>query len=241
MSFIKLTSQDNHQFDTYECKPESDALGSIIVLHEIFGITPFIEEVCKKLSVKGYHTVAPALYDRYERNLVIPYSEEGYEKALISKQKALNWEQQLLDIDATKRYLLNAGASKIGIIGFSWGATLGWLAGCRLKNISCVVCYSGPHIFQFVNEVPKCAMLLHFADQDELVPLEQVMQIHEQHPAVEIYNYPAPHAFYCTGWKPRDLKEPEKAMQYYEPNLAKVADKRTEQFLHNIILKQTEF
>lgn len=154
MNFITLTAQDKHQLDAYEYNSESTSKNAIIVLHEIFGTTPFIKEICMHWSNKGYHALAPALYDRYEKNVAIPYNENGYEKALIYKERALNWEKQLLDIDAAKKYLLNKGVSKIGIIGFSWGATLGWLSACRLSGISCVILYSGPHIFQFVNESP---------------------------------------------------------------------------------------
>lgn len=73
--------------------------------------------------------------------------------------------------------------------------------------------------------------LLHFADQDELVPPEHIKQIHQQHPAASIYTYPATHAFYCTGWKKYDVNDPQVALQYYDPELAKIAEHRTEVFL----------
>ena len=60
---------------------------------------------------------------------------------------------------------------------------------------------------------------------------EQVEQIHKQHPEAIIYNYPATHAFYCTGWKKYDANDSEKSLQYYDPDLAIIANKRTENFL----------
>ena len=125
MNFIKLTSEDHYQFSAFETKPTENAHNAIIILHEIFGITSFIKEVCAQSAEKGYHTVAPALYDRFEKNVVIPYNEDGYEKALSIKEKALNWEKQLLDIDAVKRYLLSTGVTRISIVGFSWVQPLG--------------------------------------------------------------------------------------------------------------------
>ncbi len=216
-SFVSLHSHDGHNLDAFYCAVEKKEVG-LIVIHEIFGLTSFVKEICEYWARKGYQTIAPALYDRYEKNVVIPYDDDGYIKALNYKQKVLNWDKQLLDIDAAKKYLLENGVKKIGIIGFSWGGTLGWLAACRLSGIDCVSSYYGTHIFQFKDEMPKCPVLLQFAERDELVPKEHVERIQRQHDSLIIHTYPAGHGFRCNRWRA------------YDANASAIADVRAETF-----------
>lgn len=196
---ITLHAEDDHHFDAYYCQKNQSAVG-IIVIQEIFGVTPYIKNTCEYWADKGYQTIAPALYDRYERNVSIPYTEEGAQKALDYKDHALNWEKQLLDIDTAKQFLRQNGVQKVGVIGFSWGGTLSWLAASRLKNIECVSSYYGPHIFQFLNEQPQCPIELHLADKDELIPEEHILQIKKHHPIIPIYQYPVGHGFSNNLW-----------------------------------------
>jgi len=138
-TIFKLKSNDDHEFDCYQFLDSDTAEVSLIVLHEIFGMTEFIKNMCRLWAKKGYRVIAPALYDRLEKNVAIPYTEEGYEKALDYKQRALNWDKQLLDIESAKLYLQKSGATKTAVVGYSWGGTLSWLAACRLSDISCAV------------------------------------------------------------------------------------------------------
>jgi len=128
---IILKSADEHHFDAYQFQIGDEKSAGLILLHEIFGMTGFIKNMCRLWAKQGYQVIAPALYDRYEKNVAIPYTEEGYKKALDYKQRVLDWDKQLLDINATKSYLKEIGAKKIGIVGYSWGGTLSWLSACR--------------------------------------------------------------------------------------------------------------
>ncbi len=215
--FVSLHTKDNHQLDAFYCPSEKSSVG-LIVIHEIFGLTSFIKETCEYWAHKEYQTIAPALYDRYEKNVSIPYDDDGYKKAIEYKQNALNLGSQLLDIEAAKKYLLKKGVKKIGIIGFSWGGTLGWLAACRLDGIACINSYYGTHIYQFKDEIPKCPVLLQFAERDELVSREHIEQIQQQHDGLTIYTYPAGHGFRCKAWCE------------YNFDVSKIADEKSEEF-----------
>lgn len=198
---FKLTAADQHQFDCYQFIENLNPQVGFIVLHEIFGITKFIKNMCTLWALHGYHVVAPALYDRLEPHVAIPYTEQGYEQALAYKQKVLNWDQQLADIQATIDYLKQQGLSHIVVLGYSWGGTLSWLSACRLRNINRAISYYGTHIYQFKDEKPQCPCLLHFADQDDLVPQQHVTEIAQVHPSVEIITHPATHGFRCEDWQ----------------------------------------
>src|SRR5690349_9201304 len=102
--FITLETNDHHQLDAYLCESNSPK-GCVIVLHEIFGITDFIKKTCHYWSARGYHTLAPSLYDRLAKNIVVSY--EDYQIALDYREKLslvknntgkFDWDLQLLDI-----------------------------------------------------------------------------------------------------------------------------------------------
>lgn len=226
---IKITVSDGHQYDAYFCEPKEAPKGIISVIHEIFGLTQFIKDVCEQWAAQGYYAIAPSLYDRLEKNIVIGYEEENYKYALDTKQLLMNvsnkqgllgWDLQLLDIQAALLYGQENLNLPVAITGFSWGGTLSWLAACRLENIRCVVSYYGTHIYQFMSEKPKCPLLLHAADYDDLLTAEQVAEIKQDHPDITVYQYPAHHAFRCHDGK------------NYDKSASQLADARTVKFFN---------
>lgn len=234
-AFITLTADDNHQLDANFCHAVGEVKGALIILHEIFGLTNFIKDICHYWSSQGYHAIAPALYDRLERKFVFTYNQNGYEKAISAKQKILSlknhegisgWDLQLYDINAAIKYLQLNFAYPINIIGFSWGGTLGWLAASRLKDINAVSAYYGTHIYQFINEKPKYPVILHCGEKDDLLTIKQVAEIQEKHPQVIIHTYPATHAFRCDAWVNSD----KNVGQQYDAEASQLADERTAEF-----------
>ncbi len=71
---IVLTSPDDHQFDVYEAQPDGGAKGTIVVIQEIFGVNAHIREVAQGFASMGYRALAPALFDRVERQVSLGYS-----------------------------------------------------------------------------------------------------------------------------------------------------------------------
>ncbi|WP_165482817.1 dienelactone hydrolase family protein [Legionella gresilensis] len=208
--------EDSHCLEAIHALPTTADGSGLIILHEIFGLTPFITNVCNYWSKRGYSVIAPALYDRYDKHVNIPYDEHGYKKALDYKQRVLNWDKQLLDVAAAQNFLLRKNLKKIHIIGFSWGGTLAWLSAARLEKISSIVAYYGTHFFNFKDERPKSPVLLHFADFDELISLENFKQVQISNPAINFIKYPVGHGFCCPFWKE------------YNTKYAAIADKETE-------------
>jgi len=51
----------------YISEPEtSPPLGVVVVVHEVWGLTPFIEYACRRLAQQGFRVAAPSLYWREE-------------------------------------------------------------------------------------------------------------------------------------------------------------------------------
>lgn len=229
--YITLKTTDSHQLDAYLCESVSPK-GCMIVLHEIFGITDSIKNICHYWSGRGYHTLAPSLYDRFAKNVVISY--ENYQEALDFRKKLStiknahgqsDWDLQLIDIASAISSLSHAYQLPIGLIGFCWGGTLCWLSSARLKGLSAVTAYYGTHIYTFKHEKPKYPMIMHCGDRDDLLTAEQVTEIKAMHPEITTYHYPAGHAFCC-----------EQGINYH-PTCAKIAHDRTDLFFKTTVRK----
>ena len=76
-SNIILKAADGHSFDAYVATPaDGKRYGAIVVVQEIFGVNKHIREIADGYAAQGYMAIAPALYDRVQRNY-----ESGYEPA----------------------------------------------------------------------------------------------------------------------------------------------------------------
>lgn len=82
---IELTAADGHRLSAYLAEPTGKPRGGVVVIQEIFGVTRHIRGVADQYAAAGYIAVAPALFDRVERNVEVPYADMqkamGYMKA----------------------------------------------------------------------------------------------------------------------------------------------------------------
>jgi carboxymethylenebutenolidase len=145
-------------------------------------------------AADGYVAIAPALYDRAKRNYETGYSQEEIQ-AGIEVMNALKWDQTLMDVQATVDLAKSVG--KVGITGYCWGGTVAWLAAARITGLACAVPYYGGSIPNFISEKPKCPVMFHFGEQDQMPSLEQAKAIAAAHPTAIANFYPAGHGFNC--------------------------------------------
>ena len=57
-----LMARDGHTFNTYIAKPAGKARGGVVIVQEIFGLTPHICRVADDWAQQGYLSVAPSLF-----------------------------------------------------------------------------------------------------------------------------------------------------------------------------------
>lgn len=192
---ISLSASDGHEFAAYQALPEGPVLGRMVVVQEIFGVNSHIRDVCDRLSAQGIAALAPAVFDRVERNVELDYNPDGIARGLEIRGQ-IDWDAVLADSRAAVDHLTAGGPT--GIVGYCWGGSVAWLAGCRFDNLACAVGYYGGQIIQFVEETPNCPTMLHFGEKDTGIPLTDVVQIAGRHAAVEVHTYPeAEHGFNC--------------------------------------------
>jgi carboxymethylenebutenolidase len=190
-----LSASDAHQLGAYRADPAGAPKGGIVIIQEIFGVNQHIRAVCDAFAKEGYAAVAPALFDRTQRNF-----ESGYTAAEIEKARTFvakpDWDAMLRDTDAAIKELQSAGP--IGIVGFCMGGTIAFLAATRLSGLSAAVGYYGGRIVAYADEKPKCPTQLHFGEKDASIPMTDVDIIKQKRPDCEIYVYKdAGHGFHC--------------------------------------------
>jgi carboxymethylenebutenolidase len=97
----------------------------VLVVHEIFGVHEWIQDICRRFAKRGYLAVAPALYARQGdvKNLkdAREINREVYSK--------IPDTQSMSDLDSTAEWAAkNSGdAKKLSITGFCWGGRIVWL------------------------------------------------------------------------------------------------------------------
>lgn len=193
---FSLTASDAFQLGAYRADPAGTPKGGIVVIQEIFGVNHHIRAVCDNFAKEGYVAVAPALFDRTQRNY-----ESGYTPAEIEKSRTFvakpDWDAMMRDTDAAIKELKSAGP--IGIVGYCMGGTIAFLAATRLSGLSASVPYYGGRIVAFADEKPKCPVQMHFGETDQSIPMTDVETIKQKRGGdCEIYVYKdAGHGFHC--------------------------------------------
>ncbi len=214
---IRLTADDGHELDAYEAGP-ADAAAGIVVVQEIFGVNAHIRDVVDRYAALGYRAVAPALFDRLERGVELGYTEETVTQGR-AMRGAIDWDDTVRDVGAAVAHL--AGNGPVGVVGYCYGGSLAWLAAHGLP-VAAAVGYYGGQIIQFLDREPKAPVLLLFGEVDYMIPLSDVEEIKQAHPAVPVQVYPgADHGFNCDA---RDSYHPEAAAQALERTLGFLAE-----------------
>jgi carboxymethylenebutenolidase len=191
---IRLRAEDGFEFDAWRTDPVPPREGAVVVVQEVFGVNAHIRDLCDRFAELGYAAIAPALFDRIRPGVELDYDEAGIAtgRALVGE---LGWEAPMRDIWAAARALRADG--KVGVVGYCWGGTVAWLAGCRL-DVGCVAAYYGRQIVDFLGEQPRCPTLLHFGADDALIPRENVEKVRAAYPSVPLHLYEgAGHGFNC--------------------------------------------
>jgi carboxymethylenebutenolidase len=191
---IELVAADGFRLSAYRAEPPGATRGGIVVAQEIFGVNSHIRSVCDGYAKDGYTVIAPALFDRYERDVDIGYTPEDIARGIALKAKT-TIDAALLDVGAAAKALIDAG--KIGVVGYCWGGFVSWMTACRLSGFACAVAYYGGGVLGAIAETPQCPVMAHFGERDSGIPVEGVKKFALAHPEVEVFIYAADHGFNC--------------------------------------------
>jgi carboxymethylenebutenolidase len=213
---IEIPVADGTTLPAYVARPARPASTVVIVAHELFGVTPQVRGVADDLAAAGYLAIAPEYYHRaasagrwLERDAA--GREEGF-----SYLGQLERQQAVDDTAACMRWAsAEHGPVKTGMIGFSAGGHLAYLAACLLPIERTAVLYGG---WLTVTDIPLSrptptvdltpgisGRLLYLVGEDDfLIDAGQRQQIAQALRAAgtdhEVVSYPgAAHAFWWPG------------------------------------------
>jgi carboxymethylenebutenolidase len=192
---ITLTAEDGHTLAAYRVAPAGAPRAGLVVVQEIFGVNGHIRRVSDGFAADGYLVLAPALFDRVERDVSMGYKPEDIERGRAIRMK-LGFDEMVKDVRGAVR-ALGAGGARVGVVGYCMGGTLAWLAATRIEGVHCAVGYYGGGIADAAGEQPRCPVLLHFGETDQSIPPEHWAKVRAAHPGVPLHLYPAGHGFNC--------------------------------------------
>ena len=188
---IEVTASDGHRLAAFVATPASKPRGGMVVIQTAFGVDAYLRGVCEAYAREGYVAIAPALYDRQRRGAVFEHTPEGG-AAAGKLRNAFVWSDVLKDVEAARARVQTFG--KVGIVGYCVGGSIVWLAAQSLA-FAAGSSYYGKDVVDFLDDAPKCPVLLHFGDQDRLIPLADVEKINAAFPEIPNYVYSAGHGF----------------------------------------------
>ena len=138
---VSVPVGDGH-IPAYMAKPEGEGpFPIILVVHEIFDLHEYIQDICRRFAKQGYLAIAPSLYAR-----------EGDATKIADPQKIITDiaaktpdAQVMSDLDATAAFAAQNGgdANRLGVTGFCWGGRIAWLYAAHNPNLKAAVAWYG--------------------------------------------------------------------------------------------------
>ena len=193
-TMLQLTTQDGHELGAYQASPAGTPRGAVVVVQEIFGVNKSIRAVADAFAAEGYLAVAPALFDRFKRDIELTYT--GVDKVeAFALMQLLSPDKALLDVAAAA-----AEASKtvdrVAVMGFCFGGLMSWLAATPKAGAlglapTCCVGYYPGGVGKAADQPLSCPVILHIGADDSHIGQDQIDAVKSAHPDVPVYLYAA--------------------------------------------------
>lgn len=136
---------DGRSVETFVVYPESkDKRPVVVVIHEIFGLSDWAQELTDEVAEAGYIAVAPDLLSGMGPNGGRTFSfDQGRATEAVSK---LNPDQVTADLNAVADYAkkLPASNGKLFVVGFCWGGGQSFRFATNRGDLAAAFVFYGP-------------------------------------------------------------------------------------------------
>ncbi len=136
---------DNRSVETFIAYPETKGKAPVVlVIHEIFGLSDWAQEVADEFAAAGYIAVAPDLLSGMGSNggRTSSFDQNGAMEAV----SHLNPDQVTGDLNAAADYALKlpAASGKIFVAGFCWGGGQSFRFATNRSDLASAFVFYGP-------------------------------------------------------------------------------------------------
>jgi carboxymethylenebutenolidase len=175
--------------------------GCIVVIHENRGLSPYIEDVARRLAVEGYVALAP--------DALAPLGGyPGDEEKAVEMFRKLDMAKTREDLVAAVPYLKSRKEcnGKVAAIGFCFGGGIANVIATRFPDLAGAVPYYGPQPTPGDAAKIRSPILAHYAGEDPHInagipAFESALQAkHVQH---EMFTYPGTQHGFHNDTTPR--------------------------------------
>jgi carboxymethylenebutenolidase len=135
----------------------------VVVIHEIWGLNPHIEDVTRRIAAEGYIAVAP------DAMTPLGGSPANPDEARAMMQK-LDGEKTIKNLVAAVKYLQTHPQStgEVGVTGFCWGGGMTNQVAVNSDVKAAVPFYGMQPKPEDVHKI-KASLLIHYAEDDERI------------------------------------------------------------------------
>ncbi len=206
---IKLKARDGREFQAALALPPGEkAVGTVILLHEWWGLNAHIQDLVDRMAVAGFVALAPDLYK----------GEVAKDPDSASKlMQALSWTEAAQTIGGALDFLKGhpRGNGKVGITGFCMGGAGTLYCAANLPGLAAAVAFYGlpPATYVDWTKAETPPVQAHFSKTDPWAKPELAGTIRDTLVArgrtMELHLYDAEHAF-VNNTRP-DVYSPENA------------------------------
>ena len=218
-----ISAASGSHFDAYVSIPANPNGHAVIVLHEIFGVTPPVRMVADRFAQAGYLAVAPDLFWRVEPGLSLSHSKEDMARAF-SILGSFNDDSAMRDIASTLAHIRKLPGFKggIAVTGMCLGGKLAYLAAARMP-LDAAIAFYGVGIEKHLDEVKGITSptLMFFGGVDKYVSAEARQTIEAAVKGkAEVFVYAkADHGFYTRGEAATVADAHQKALAFLAASL----------------------
>jgi carboxymethylenebutenolidase len=178
-------STGSEQMPGYVSRPAGDAAApAILIISDIFGASPFYQEIAGRLANEGYLALLPDLFFR------LGGLEQQSMEAAMARAGRLNEQQTLGDLQAAVAYLLgrpDVQPKSPGMMGFCMGGTYAMLLAEASPDLGAACVFYGFPVNRRGGRSPidaveriNAPLIGFWGDQDAGVGMENVQRLDQE-------------------------------------------------------------
>jgi carboxymethylenebutenolidase len=186
---IEIATPDG-PMPAYVARPSSEGpFAAVIILQEIFGITPELQRIANMVAGEGYLAIVPALFHRTDQHFLAPYDHDGMTRGRAAVN-VLSHNDVRSDIRATIDWVRGQpdATGDVATWGFCWGGSVAFMS-ATFDDIRGAVSFYGAQIAKspydgrppMLEYTPAIVapLFLVFGGQDRAIPPADVQRIQD--------------------------------------------------------------